>query len=77
MILSYGIMGEGWDYKLGRGEDSFFKYITELQVRRSSDLIISVVAKFSQSHFVLCPTYRMDCRKAIKDGREQIENCNV
>jgi hypothetical protein len=68
------ILGKGWDYKVGRGEDSFFKFITEVQVKRSADLCLSVVAKFSQSQFTLSPLNRDECRKSVNEGREQMEN---
>ena len=67
------IMGKEWDVKLGRGEDSFFKFITEVQIKRSSDLSLSLVAKFSQSHIVFCSSYRAECSKAIAQSREGIE----
>lgn len=43
------ITGKGWDYKMARREDAFLKLITEIQVKRSRDLCLSVVAKISQS----------------------------
>ena len=67
------IMGSGWDYRMGRGEDSFFKFITELHVKRSPDLCVFLSAKFSQSQFVFSSSYRVDCRKLVKEGREQME----
>jgi hypothetical protein len=68
------ILGKGWDYKVGRAEDAFFKFITEVQVKRSNDLSLVLIAKFSQSQFVFTPGYRAECRKAINEGKEQMEN---
>ena len=68
------IMGKGWDYKVGRGEDSFYKFITEIHVKRSNDLCLNLVAKFSQSQCVFNSLYRVECRKAVQEGKEQMEN---
>ena len=43
------ILGAELDVKFGRAEDAFFKFITEVQAKRSNDFCLYVVAKFSQS----------------------------
>lgn len=68
------VLGKEWDYKVGRAEDAFFKFITEVQVKRSNDLCLTVIAKFSCSQFAFTTAYRVECRKAVIEGREQMEN---
>jgi hypothetical protein len=46
-------------------------------VKRSSDHCLSVLAKFAWSQFVFSTPYRGDCHKAIKEGKEQMENITL
>lgn len=68
------IMGMGWDYKLGKGEDSFFKYVTEVVVKRSGDCCLVVTAKFGNAQFLHSSSYRIDCIRAITHDRDQMSN---
>lgn len=56
-------MGGRWDIKLGKNADSFFKFVTLVEVSKSTDLHANV--RFSESKFLFCNEYRQTCKGVI------------
>ena len=67
------VMGKGWDVKVDKG-DGFYKFVCELQLKRSSDCCLTLAAKFSKSQNTFTSNYRQDCRQAVIEGRQQMSN---
>jgi hypothetical protein len=48
------IMGGRWDVKLGKDADSFFKFVTLVEITRNTDFSLHVNVRFSESKFPFC-----------------------
>ena len=59
------IMGGRWDIKLGKDADSFFKFVTLVEVSRNTDFALYVNVRFSESKFLFCDEYRQTCKGVI------------
>jgi hypothetical protein len=65
-----GLMGGKWDVQLGKDCDSFFKFVTEVEVRKTADFCIILIVKFSQSMFIFSEEcYREDCRRYVTERK--------
>ena len=72
-----GIMGGKWDVKLGRDADSFFKFVTLIEVTQTNDFRLMVNVKFSEARFVFSNEYRNNCKRVIIERKHEIANNNA
>lgn len=68
------VMGGRWDVKLGKDADSFFKFVTVVEVSRNTDFALHVNVRFSESKFLFCNEYRQTCKGVILEKKHEIAN---
>ena len=66
------LMGGRWDVKLGRDSESFFRYITSVEVYRTRDFLLMCIVRFSESKFLFCNDYRSLCKQYIMERRNEM-----
>ena len=67
-----GLMGGKWDVKLGKDSESFFKYVTFVEVSRTHVFLLNCNVKFSEAKFLFCEDYRTLCRASILEGKKEM-----
>ena len=67
-------MGGRWDIKLGKDADSFFKFVTLVEVSRNTDFALYVNVRFSESKFLFCDEYRQTCKGVILGKKQELAN---
>ncbi len=64
------LLGGRWDIKLGKDENSFFKYVTLVEVSKTRDFLLVCNIKFSKSNFLLNDDYRNMCKNSIIERKK-------
>jgi hypothetical protein len=70
------IMGGRWDVKLGKDADSFFKFVTLVEITRNTDFALHVNVRFSESKFPFCNEYRQTSKSVILGKKQEIATGN-
>ena len=69
-------MGGRWDIRLGKDADSFFKYVTYVEISTTHDFLLVCTVKFSESTFRFCDNYRSVAKDNIIQRKNEIAAIN-